>query len=507
MKENENIQNQTQEKQVTLPPEYFQSPSTAKTILADYHQLAGHAREEFRLLQIGHELDCITNNTLLTEDATKTKLYDHLFSFTGAVRITSDEIATLPDGALRNFINTKSPSYGTIEKPRYGYRLQYGNTTTEWQGRAENYYAEMQGKEHDTKGLHISERYQTTCNVFEELLSHHVAIQKRIDSGQLTIAEWKTGLIYLDHLKSSFLHTFHSYSYLGTLGLLANTQRKEFEEQNEAMRVMTDNVVNTFYNTLNLQSSKNFDLPQQRIKNSTDSLFATFNSVTKENSMIVAKALRGIIEADRPYVNQLYARKVAQRLSHNPSDSFIFAGLHLGGIELPFVVKHALEKTATDKKVETMFSVHYSRYSNTSLREKDAGLPLEKIIDKQINLAGKTVVLFDDGILTGKSLHEVGQRMQQKGANVLFSVQSIGNGRRLGQMLDSGGINPAFVASELPDIIQVSTASRANTLGKFEEQRDNGGFDLTKKRTRKLITHAYPPELAKEYDVFHRLRN
>lgn len=464
---------------VTLGESVFNNPSERSQHLDSYANSAKDARERFSNLTASYEAMVLQNNQLVDLETSDvdTPIHSELFNFNGAVKLTQQEFHSLPEGPLREFLLTPSDASDTSPQPRYRYHLHYGNSQMVY-CRAEGYYTTM--KEASSSG----ERFTRIMESAQDIFSRYQDITTYIkNKDKLSVGEWKATLAFLDHYKSICLQTFHAFSYLKTMGLL---HQSDFTNAwNEQLRQITARGVSSFYNFMDMKKTdfprpeaNNFLLQTMSIVRST--LHSLHGDVAKKGE----KAVRGISETDNPYYNRIYAIAAANTISRMDSTSVILAGMHYGGLELPFIVQRELVTKGISAE---LVAAHYSKYSNKYLPKGISSL--SQIIDRQIEVDGKDVFIIDDGVFSGESLYRLGLLFAKEGAIPTLSVQSIGTSRRLGHLMTAGGVNPEFLDSELQEsLVRVSPFKSVKKSASFLTE---DSFNLVKARVRRQLRAAY----------------
>lgn len=456
-----------------------------------YDTLAELARTKYRK-EISHFLEqALLNNKILSNTA-KTYLgntsFENIFSFNGAVTFSSQEINSIPSN-WENFIFAPSDSF--VDK--FKYTLKYG---TQFYSRGEAFYTTLKDCEHPQKNI------EELVRVLNDLLRFLPNARQEVDKGNLSIVEFKVLISYFDHLHIVLMHIFHTASYL---------EQHSHSNENSLLQELREIV---FMTTSALHSLLSLRKPDLSLLNNAIDIkdisryLTTLFEKTAISGKPLFKAVRGISETDHPLQNAIYAQSLAERLFKEKTDlnNLCIAGLHYGGIELPFVLDHYLRVIYGNYYSSPEYlSVHYSRYSNGKTHQKLSDI--FDITDRQnVLFKNKKVLILDDGVFSAASIQKIGWLFTLAGGEVFFSAMSIANNRRIGQILDEAGADSSFLEQELaPDFIRVSPFMRVFLPEEYHAQRADHRLNLIKTRTRGILVRTYKE--AKNVDPYSTLRD
>lgn len=442
-----------------------------------YDALAESARTKYQEELIRFSERSLLKNEVLSDEARALQGnsgFENIFSFNGAITFSDREIASIPSN-WANFIFAPSSSFPN----KFKHILKYGS---QFYSRGEAFYTTLKDYDHPQKPIR-----ELIC-LLNSLLDFLPEANQTISRGNLSITEFKILLSYFDHLHIVLMHIFHTASYL--------EQHNHFGERSslEELRNLVFITTATLHSLLSLQKPQTglirTSINIGRINEYLDTLFET----TTISGKVLSKAVRGISETDHPLQNAIYAQALAQRLFEEKIDlnNLIIAGLHYGGVELPFVLDHYLRTTYGDEYISPEYvSVHYSRYSNGKAHQDS--IVIEDIIDKpDLSFDGQRVLILDDGVFSAASIQKIGWLFTLAGGNVSFSAMSIANNRRIGQIMDEAGADSSFLEQELSsDFIRVSPYMRVFFPEEYHDQRADHRLNLVKTRARTMLVRTY----------------
>jgi hypothetical protein len=452
---------------IVKPKETFSDQALAKGVMNRYQGAASEARENFRSKQEVYKSSAQENAFYNADYINSLK-----FSFIGSIILNKNDLEVSQSSPFYKFIHTPS----ILKADKMKYFLNHGE---KFHNRSEGFYC----TEKKAVGLESPlERFKMLSVNCLELISFLPDIQNTlIDNSSLKDQEFKLGVAYYDNLKGSLMHLFHAYSYLLTQGILTDEQ-----SLNESLRNYVDVAIESYFNLVNLQPPKLMELASL-----ADSLNLVSNKVNQAlesnlDNKAIGKSVRGIMEADSPDQVNLFAMNIADEIIRDyTGERVILVGMHFGGAELPYAVKAALQRKGFNIELEIV-SAHYSNYSNKSASFSNG------YFDRQSDFNHADVFLLDDGVFTGGSLARVMDEIASQGGNVLPRTMQIGNGRRLGHMMKSGGVDPDFLDGQISkNAVGITPSARAMSEEKYERLEEQDKFNLMQMRVSQMMSKYY----------------
>jgi|GEM_PF-4036569 len=459
---------------IVLPPEVIKSQSTR--ILERYHFQATEARKRYEM----HYQELLNR----WDDKDKGIKILKSFSFIGAITLSGSELEGMAESPLKKFVDAPSLHY----ENRYRYRMSYGKETDL---RGEAYYQLFDRKQSP------EERINMSIESLGDLVKRLPQIQEYVlTTEKLSTSELKVYLGYLDHLKIELLRFFHAQTHLRAGNKFV--QKENQPEQNITEQSLAS-VTEAYYSILDGKSIQKINIEQDKLLSECEAVNLEI-AKKRAGGESLDGIMRGLPEGDNPLFNKIYAIGLVKRLKEKGLGNLILAGMHFGGIELPWVIFQEI-KYANLEKPEIL-TVHYSRYTNKKEPQQDFWRIVDHLVDTQ-----KNILFLDDGVYSGSSLKAVMDLAKEVGfKNIEVSVALLANSRQLGRMLNTGGINPDFVDKMLIDAIGVSPFFRTKTSEDYLERKSKGLFNIVAERVRKMITENYPRTLAISKDIFANVR-
>jgi len=465
---------------IIVPAIAFQDSEEKQRLKEIFRSLGRDARDRFAQLSAEFEERTFQGNQVLNNQEIQRlkeqqeKIKSN-FSFTGAIMVSENEINTLPQSPLSTFINTPSTTHP------YRYRITYGPNKTSY-CRGEAFY-EVSDLVSETGSPY--DMFQNICATHHDLQNRRDEIDNYVRHNRLTFAEWKVALAYYDHLKQSSIQIFHAFSFLKTMGLISTDETNS--GLNETLRQYARLNSQAYFDLLEMKQPRSSEESSRQLldyQNAEATISNVLAGLPNEKIKLAKKAIR-CMEEDHPYYNYIFSMSVADRLTKQGLSSIILAGQHFGGAEFPFIIGKLLEDENPNIDIDYL-SYQYSRYGMRGLKGSKH-LRIESITDRQIPLAGREIVICDDGVFSGKTLYRVGLATTLKGAHVQFATAGIGT-RDVGHMVEAGVIRPDFYQREFArSTIRVTPDAKTNTIEELQEAR-KGEENLVRRRLKNFFT-------------------
>lgn len=194
-------------------------------------------------------------------------------------------------------------------------------------------------------------------------------------------------------------------------------------------------------------------------------------------------------EADLPGENLLVAL-VALR---DVADSAVIdaVGIGWGGIELPLVFRYLAKLegvvAARDKHLST-YIANWSHYGDGEARTSWVSFPQHHTDEPEFG--APVSVLFDDNVLTGRTLERIRDEMLLRGAkDVRIYVTRFSGERRLAHMKmeDHGVVDPDFLLNNVKGYLGETAFSRSWSTKKGDYRSQVGVFSLARRRILECI--------------------
>lgn len=437
------------------------------------------------------------------------KIFDHR---SGAVVFEPHEWRHIGDSLNESerrvlaYFNEKLVSYWQPGRPCYK-RLLY--TPTKVLLRGEQYYVHMKNiSPVDRIGEMITE-----LGKIEGLSTHFHGLLTAADTRPVS-GQWKLCLAFLDQLRNIGLQFF---SFAHAAGVLlgkakgntsidgASTERlhrlinSTYEGESPQLHGFVGYAVRAYYYWLLARPEQAASAYAMALEHAAFviSAFENARSVLEgwlgqdglsSEQLRVDRLVRRWREADHPGENLLIAHVALRDTADD--DSISAVGIGWGGIELPLVFRYLAKleqiKSANAGTLRT-YVANWSHYGDERATTSWVAFPRHP---DPLEFSSSTCVLFDDNVLTGKTLERIRDEMLLRGASqVKLYVTRFSGERRLAhmQMENHGVIEPAFLLSHVKGYLGETPFARSWSTKKGEYRNLLGVFSLARRRILECI--------------------
>jgi hypothetical protein len=350
--------------------------------------------------------------------------------------------------------------------------------------RGEDYYANL-------RNISPAKRISDLRTITGDLVSRLNAVFFDYD----TLERWKLVLGYLDYVRNAALQIAWLENQIGTLYCFSTIRNSQLTN---AVPQFLDSVIRQYYAVLGgareiargLASQVStiwteLDMLLVPVSSYLSKIASDWRTDDKNVHFEITKLIRRWREADHPGENMLVALHAMELARSDASDACDAVGIGWGGIELPIVYRQVA--FIQGYAAPSAFAAHYSTYAKHGSKIPDVrpispGASLE-------DLSGKTVILFDDNSLSGRTLQTIREHLSIKhGANAdkIFLTRLSGE-RRYDQMRmdDHGLLDPTSIGVSIYGHLGETPFSRAWSRKDYENPI--GVFSMAKRRILELL--------------------